>query len=151
MNGNDRGPSSPPAGHRVVPHTADVIIEAWAPTKGQCLEHAVLALVESFVESDPGVEPDAVVAIPFTIDARTDDDQVVALLEEVIYVVETKAVVPIGVQLTVDAEGVAGTFDTVAAEAVELVGAVPKGVSRHGLEFRLRDRDGWWCRALVDV
>lgn len=135
----------------MVPHTADLIIEAWAPTKRQCLEHAVLALVESFVEPEPGTAPDAGVAIPFTIDARTDDDQVVALLEEVIYVVETKAMVPLGVQLTVDAEGVAGTFDTVPVEAVELIGAVPKGVSRHGLEFRRRDRDGWWCRALVDV
>lgn len=149
MNGTGEA-HSVAAGHRVVPHTADLIVEAWAPSKGECLEQAVLALVESFAELR-GVDGD-VVTVPFAIEARSDDEQVVALLEEVIYLLDTRGVVPVGIQLTVDDEGMAGSFDTVPAEAVELVGAVPKGVSRHALELGRADAEGGWrCRALIDV
>ena len=34
-------------GHRSVPHTADLRIEAWAPTRDGCIRQAVLGAVES--------------------------------------------------------------------------------------------------------
>ena len=37
-------------GYRRVPHTADVRIEAWAPTREECVERAVVAMVDGFVE-----------------------------------------------------------------------------------------------------
>ncbi|HEV8559398.1 MAG TPA: archease [Actinophytocola sp.] len=40
----------PSRGHRAVPHTADIRIEAWAPTREACLGEAVAALVESFAD-----------------------------------------------------------------------------------------------------
>ena len=35
-------------GHRTVPHTADLRVEAWAPTREECLAEAVRGLVDSF-------------------------------------------------------------------------------------------------------
>ena len=36
------------SGHRSVPHTADLRIEAWAPTRDGCNRQAALSTVESF-------------------------------------------------------------------------------------------------------
>jgi SHS2 domain-containing protein len=41
-------------------------------------------------------------------------------------------------------------MEVVAADHVELVGPVPKGVSYHGLEIGENGK-GWRCRAIVDV
>ena len=35
-------------GHRTVPHTADLRVEAWAPTREACLAEAVRGLVDRF-------------------------------------------------------------------------------------------------------
>ncbi len=37
-------------GHRNVPHTADLRIEAWGPTREDCIAEALRGLVESFAE-----------------------------------------------------------------------------------------------------
>jgi SHS2 domain-containing protein len=37
----------PARGHRSLPHTADVIIDAWGPDQAACYEEAVAALVET--------------------------------------------------------------------------------------------------------
>lgn len=135
------------AGHRIVPHTADLIIEAWAPTREGCLEQAVMALVSSFVDARLA---GGRVTIPFRVEARSGEEQLVALLEEILYLLDTRGVVPVGARLRVDDEGVFGELDVVPAD-VELVGAVPKGVSRHALELRPVDGRGWCCRAVIDV
>jgi SHS2 domain-containing protein len=44
------------AGHRTVPHTADLRIEAWAATREECLAEAVRGLVGSFA-AVAGVQP----------------------------------------------------------------------------------------------
>jgi SHS2 domain-containing protein len=41
------------SGHRSVPHTADLRIEAWAPTRDGCIRQAVLGTVASFLASNP--------------------------------------------------------------------------------------------------
>lgn len=41
------------SGHRSVPHTADLRIEAWAPTRDGCIRQAVLGTVESFLDLNP--------------------------------------------------------------------------------------------------
>jgi hypothetical protein len=40
-----------PQGHRTLPHTADVILEAWGPDLATCCEEAVAALVETYADS----------------------------------------------------------------------------------------------------
>ena len=72
-------------GHRTVPHTADVIVEAWGPDRLGCLEELVGGVVESFAlvrdRSD-------VRRVPIGLEPGESTSQVVALLDEVIYLVD---------------------------------------------------------------
>jgi SHS2 domain-containing protein len=143
---SDRSPAD--AGHRLVGHVADVILEAWGSTRVACLEEAVRGLVRSFADIDD-VRPTDRVAV--MVGAAGDEEVLVSLLEEVIYVVEVLGKVPVGVDLDEQADGgVRGFFETFPAERLEATGSVPKGVSRSDLEFRRRDRR-WSCHALLDV
>jgi len=135
-------------GHRLLPHTADSVIEAWGPDRPACLVEAMEALVDIFAE--PG---DAAVTrtLPLSAEAGPSADALVSLLEEVIYVTEVLGVVPVRFHLA-DTEdgGVAGDMEVVDARQVELVGPVPKAVSYHGLD--MAEHDGLWrCHVLVDV
>jgi len=135
-------------GHRLLPHTADSVVEAWGPDRPACLVEAMEALVDIFAE--PG---DAVVTrtLPLSAEAASSADVLVSLLEEVIYVTEVLGVVPVRFHLADTEEGgVAGDMEVVEAAQVELVGPVPKAVSYHGLD--IAEHDGTWrCRVLVDV
>ncbi|HMK63545.1 MAG TPA: archease [Acidimicrobiales bacterium] len=138
----------PTRGHRLLPHTADSVIEAWGPDRPACLSEALEALVDIFAQP-----ADAAVTrpLPLSADAGPATDILVRLLEEVIYVTEVLGVVPVHFQLA-DTEdgGVSGNMEVVDAHQVELIGPVPKAVSYHGLE--MAEHDGSWrCRALVDV
>jgi SHS2 domain-containing protein len=136
------------AGHRLVSHVADVIVEAWGTTRVACLEEAALGLVESFADIG-GIEPTE--SIPVSLGAAGDEDVLVLLLEEVIYVVEALGKVPAGVELAEHADGtVGGFFATIPSEGLEAIGALPKGVSRSDLLFERRDEQ-WRCHVLVDV
>ena len=63
------------SGHRAEPHTADLRIEAWAPTRDGCIRQAVLGTVESFLETS-GVRPQHTCQHRLTGDR--DDDLLVA-------------------------------------------------------------------------
>lgn len=136
------------SGHRLLPHTADLRLEAWATTREGCFDQAVRALAESFVEpatTAPRRE------VPVLLLGDRDDALLAALLEEVIYTVEVLGLVPLTATLTpADDAGLAGWFDAVPVSAVELVGSVPKAVSRGDLEVATSDA-GWRCRVTVDV
>ncbi len=139
---------SPDRGHRTRDHTADVIVEAWGPTRGACLEEAVLGLVRSFADVAGGVPTRR---LPLALDAEPDEEVLVDLLDEVVYRLDATAEVPAAIGLHDEpGGGVTGWVDVVAAGDVEVTGALPKGVSRSGL--RLADEDGSWrCRVEVDV
>jgi SHS2 domain-containing protein len=139
--------SSARAGHRVAPHVADAVLEAWGTSRVACLEEAALALVELFAEAGAVAPRDR---IPVSIQADDDEDLLVSLLEEMIYTMDVAGAVPVGVELAEDAGGVVGFFATVPPEELEIVGALPKGVSRSGLQFAPH-RGQWRCRVLVDV
>ena len=135
-------------GHRVRAHTADVIVEAWGPTQLACLEEAVLGLVSVFADVQ-GLRPSDRHAV--TLEPADDEELLVSLLDEVVYVVDALAVVPVAVTLEERVDGgLAGWFETVPAAGVEVTGAVPKGISRSDLEIG-RDRGRWQCRAEIDV
>jgi SHS2 domain-containing protein len=142
--------TSPPAterGHRVLPHTADAIVEAWGPTKAACLEEAVRGLVDLFATArGPGPEGDW----PVAIGPAPDDELLVSLLDEVLTAVDVTGAVPVAASLEADGDGVRGVLKTVPADAVEVHGAVPKAIAWSGLEFGRRD-GGWRCRFTVDV
>jgi SHS2 domain-containing protein len=154
------------AGHRLVPHTADVALEAWAPAKYECVIQAVHALVGGFAElmerrggrdepapasaPAPVSAPALRVSVSVPIDPASDDDLLVAVLDEVIYQVEVHGRVPVDATLAAAGEAVDVRFETVPIDTVRIIGAVPKAVSLHQLRFGRVD-GGWRCHVTVDV
>ena len=141
-------------GHRALPHTADVILQAWAPTRRGCLHEAVLALIDSFVGSAGRNGTAAAAAarpVPFRVGPGEDTEQLLELLGEALYVIDALGVVPVDVELRPTQDGgLEGVFTTVSADAVEVVGAVPKAVAYSDLV--LAQTGGLWrCRFTVDV
>jgi protein archease len=136
------------SGFRILPHTADCIIEAWGPDRLACLTQAVAALVSVFAEVGDAV---VTTTLPVSMDPAPPADLLVGLLEEVIYVVEVFDQVPVHVHLAEGEDGgLAGDFEVVRAADVALVGPVPKGVSYHDLAIA-DGGGGWRCRVVVDL
>jgi SHS2 domain-containing protein len=133
-------------GYRVLPHTADTRIEAWAPARAGCLEAAVCALVSTFADV---TEMEAANPIEEEFDESTDKDLLVALLEQVIYLVEVVGVVPVTVDF-VDDGRLAGSFGVVPLEAAEICGPAPKAIALSDLAFEERDNE-WRCLVTIDV
>ncbi|MEU0559318.1 archease [Dactylosporangium sp. NPDC006015] len=137
----------PAAGHRSVPHTADVRIEAWAPSRERCVVEAVAATVGNFAEVS-GVLPTA--SVRFRAGPGPDADLLVAVLDEVIYLIDTAGRLPVAAQVEAGDGSLDVRLAMVDADRVELVGAVPKGVSLHELWFG-REGAGWSCSVTIDV
>ena len=136
------------AGHRLSPHTADWMVEAWGPDRLSCLVEALKALVEVFAEPGEGA---ASFVEALSVDAAPDAEVLVALFEEVIYLADVLAVVPVKFDLAeTEGGGVAGRIEVVPATATEPVGPVPKAVSYHDLQV-VQEGGAWRCRAVVDV
>ncbi|SHJ96513.1 SHS2 domain-containing protein [Pseudonocardia thermophila] len=134
-------------GHRAVEHTADVRIEAWGPTREDCLVEAVSGLVATFAVTADATPADTITT---HLDATDDDDLLAAVLDEVIYLLDTRSVVPCGAELTAGPGGVELRLQVAPVREVEVVGAVPKAVTLNDLRCEPRD-EGWWCAATVDV
>jgi protein archease len=135
------------SGHRTVPHTADLRIEAWAPTRDGCIREAVLGTVESFLDLS-SAHPDHTRLRRLIADR--DDDLLVAVLDEVIYLLDTVAEVPVDLELHDIDDGVDVMFAMADAGTRLQVGAVPKAVSLNELRFS-GGRDGWRCLVTLDV
>lgn len=135
-------------GHRCVPHTADVRIEAWAPTREECVSEAVTALVETFTDS-AGARPGP--SREHETPPGTDEDLLVNVLDEVIFRMDTADELPLTTEVTDDGRGgLRVRWRMTDTGAVELIGAVPKAVSLHELRFG-RDGGGWSCAVTLDV
>jgi SHS2 domain-containing protein len=134
-------------GHRSVPHTADLRIEAWAPTRDGCIRQAVLGTVESFLDTSSA---QAQQTRRRRVTGDRDDDLLVAALEEVIYLLDTTGEAPVDVNLSQADGGVDMTLAIVNASAVPQVGAVPKAVSLNELHLS-HGNDGWRCSVTLDV
>ena len=86
-----------------------------------------------------------------SLEPADDDEMLIALLDEVIYLVDALAFVPVTVELEARADGgLTGSFQTAPATAVAVTGAVPKGISRSELFIGSR-RGRWRCSVEVDV
>lgn len=149
-------------GHRTVPHTADLRVEAWAPTAGGCVAEAVRAMVESFADTS-GAAP--VGERAHTVAAGSGEELLVAVLEEVVYRLDAHGEIPLDVEVDADmatdtgagasraaggGPGTAVRFRMADATAAREVGAVPKAVSLHDLRVR-HGPDGWACGVTLDV
>lgn len=135
------------AGHRGVPHTADLRVEAWAPTREECLVQAVRGVCESFLDltGAAGVRRRDVV-----VRANRDEDVLVALLEEVVYWLDTEGEVPVEVELTPVNGGLRCGLEMAEVGSLPVTGAAPKAVTLHELTFA-RGPQGWACAVTLDV
>lgn len=135
------------SGHRAVPHTADLRIEAWAPTRDECIAEAVLGAVESFLDTSaahPGRTHRC------QLSAHSDEDLLVAVLDEVIYLLDTLGEVPVDLEIEPLGDGVDVELAMVDARGLPQVGAVPKAVSLHELSLA-PGPTGWRCSVTLDV
>jgi len=135
------------AGHRGVPHTADLRIEAWAPSRDGCIRQAVLGTVESFVDLS-SARPHRSLSRRLT--AGSDDDLLVAVLEEVIFLLDTVGEAPVDLDLQGGGGVAEVNFAMVDARTLPQVGAVPKAVSLNDLRLS-HDDNGWRCLVTLDV
>ena len=135
-------------GHRAVPHTADLRLEAWAPSRQECLAEALRGLVESFADVT-GAPVQRITER--TVLATTDADMLAAAGEEIIYLLDAEGQIPVNVQVRPFTGGAVLVLALAAADAVEVTGAVPKAISFHDLRFE-PDRAGRWSACMtVDV
>ena len=133
----------------MIPHTADVRIEAWAPDREGCVAEAVAAMVESFVDTS-GATADA--EAEHRVPPGEDPDLLVSVLDEVIFRLETEAALPLATEVrAADDGGLLVRWRTTDTDAVELIGAVPKAVSLHELRFGRDEDGGWSCAVTLDV
>jgi SHS2 domain-containing protein len=139
---------APDAGHRLLSHTADVIVEAWAPSRSGCLEELIRGLVETFADVRDAT---ATREIPLEIGAPDDADVVIRLVDDVCYLLDVDGLVVLDVALEEeDDANFDGVFFVAPADTVVTTGAPPKGISRAGLEFAPQD-GRWRARMLIEV
>jgi SHS2 domain-containing protein len=111
------------------------------------MAEAVLGAVETFL--------DVTAAHPTTsrscqLAAESDEDLLVAVLDEVIYLLDTANEIPVDVEVDAVDGGVDVRFAMVGAASVPQVGAVPKAVSLNDLRFG-PGPSGWSCSVTLDV
>ncbi|RFS86071.1 hypothetical protein D0T12_05420 [Actinomadura spongiicola] len=137
-------------GHRRVPHTADLRIEAWAPTREQCVAEAVSGLVGSFADT-AGLRPHrtAVLNVP----PEPDADLLVAVLDDVIYRLEVHGELVLDTEITTAPDGgLTARLKVGDATEATAIGAIPKAVSLHDLRLtRDSATEAWSCAVTIDV
>jgi SHS2 domain-containing protein len=116
--------------------------------RAACLEAAVRALVSTFADVTGAEATDS---IEKSFAESTDEDLIVAVLEQVIYLVEVVGVVPVTVDFVDEKAGrLAGSFAVAPLEAVEIWGPAPKAIALSDLVFEERDNN-WRCLVTIDV
>ena len=132
----------------MLPHTADVIVEAWGPDIAVCAEEAVAGLVETYAEP-VGTAASDICVLHLAVGSKKQ--MLAALLDELIFVLDTADGVPVGARVSAASDGGLDAELVLAdADSVEPGGAVPKAVSRSGLLVTCGPY-GVRCRFLVDV
>lgn len=136
-------------GHRSVPHTADLRIEAWGRTREECLAEAARGMIDSFADI-AGVRPRREAEVDLA--AGSDEDLLVALLDEVIYRMDADDEVPVAVTVRPAASGrVNVALGLTGLDAVEITGAAPKAVSLHEIRCSASAAGEWSASVTVDV
>ena len=135
--------------HRTVPHTADLRVEAWAPTREECIAEAVRGLVDSFAVV-AGRRPHG--RTRRHMRAHSDEDLLIAVIDEVIYRLDADGMVPVSVSVRPAPDGGAVLLlALVPVSEAEIVGATPKGASLHDLRCAPDAAGRWSCGVTIDV
>ncbi|WP_220504682.1 archease [Microbispora sp. H13382] len=134
-------------GHRSLPHTADVRLEAWAPTVAECVAEAVRAVIGGFADLSRAERHST---RTLHVGPAPPEEQLLTVLDEVIYQMDTAARVPCEIEAHEDEAGLWLTLGMTDVAAVPQIGAVPKAVALHGLRFD-HGPHGWVCTVTLDV
>jgi len=149
MNQPDEQPARRGCGHTSVPHTADLRIKAWGPTREDCIAEAVRGLVESFADISEATHQRV---IECHLDAGSDADLLASAVEEVIYYLDTDGAIPAEVEASRAADGgIYLMLRVVDATAAEIIGAGPKAASLSGLTCAPDASGRWVCAVTIDV
>lgn len=147
---SEAGPEAPHSGHRTLPYATDRRVEAWAPTREECVAEAVLGLVESFADTS---RSRATGTFPFQVGGASDEDLLGAVVDEVLFLLDAAGEIPIDAEV----EDVDGGLDVrltlTDLLSVDLTGPVPGSGALQEISFG-RGRDaagGWRCRMLLVV
>jgi SHS2 domain-containing protein len=137
-------------GFELRPHTADVMVRAWASTVEECLAEAARGLVSSFADVGDAGEASRR-TVPVTCPPAPETELLVELLDEVVFTVDAHDVVPVELSVARAGDGgLAGEFVVVDRSEVRVIGPAPKAVTRH--ELRVEEDDGTWhCQVVIDV
>ena len=149
MNQPGEQPGRRGCGHISVPHTADLRIQAWGPTREDCIAEAIRGLVESFADIS-GTTHQHVTG--HHLEAGSDADLLADAVEEVIYHLDADGTIPAEVEVSPAAGGGIDLRLRVAdAAAAQIIGAAPKAASLSGLTCA-PDASGQWLGAVtIDV
>lgn len=148
MTSASTGPPAGDTGHRSLPHTADLRLEAWAPTRAGCLAEAVRALAEAVADLRRATPSRSVTV---RLERAAPERQLQDLLDEVIYLLDAEGVLPVAVEAVELAGGaVQVTLGLLPVEQLPALGPAPKAVTLHGLALG-RERGAWYARAVIDV
>ncbi|GAA1580207.1 hypothetical protein GCM10009789_37520 [Kribbella sancticallisti] len=139
---------SRPRGHYALRHTADIQIEAWAPTREECVEEAVSALVEEIADL-PGKREQRVETW-FPVPDAKDAELLMMVLDEVIYRMGTTGQIPVRTHVSArDEDGLDVIQWVVDSEVAGQVNMPPGGISLHGLTFAAGET-GWRCGLVLE-
>jgi SHS2 domain-containing protein len=132
-----------------VPHTADLRIEAWGPTREDCIAEAIRGVVESFADvSRAGHQH----AMERHLTAGSDGDLLAEAVEEVIYALDAGGEIPVAVEVCRAADGgIDLALGAVNISTVEIIGAAPKAASLSGLACAPDACGRWSCAVTIDV
>ena len=136
-------------GHRFLPHTADIRVEAWGATRAACLAELIAGMVDSFADRT-GAESLPCRIVPVDHPDGGSRELAVWLVEEVLWLLDTQGVIPVHVDLVDTDGGLHGTLHVVGCDLVDSIGAAPKAVSYSELVIEQTD-DGWHSVATIDV
>jgi SHS2 domain-containing protein len=131
-----------------LPHTADLFIEAWGGDFSACAEEAVAGLLDVCMSGTPESTSNGPIV-------RMADGPIgavlEAILEEVVFVLDTSDAVPVDVRVATHPDGtVELNFGLAPRGSVHLTGAAPKAVVM--LEAPTGAfADSARCRFIVDV
>ncbi len=133
-------------GHRSLPHTADLRLLAWAPTRDECVAEAVTALAASFADTrGRAAEWHLAVDLP----TGTDQEVLLAALDAVIFTLDTAGAVPVTAGIDYPAAGPPTLeLGLVSLAHVRLVGPAPKAATLNELRF---DHHAAGCSAEVTI
>ncbi|WP_433225642.1 archease [Microtetraspora malaysiensis] len=138
-------------GHRVIPHTAGIALEAWADGREECLAEAARALVETFADVGDAV-PNHCDTIALA--EETDEELLITLLDEVVREVERSGRVAVDISIDERTGATEGQVEmrlaTVPLETVGRAGASPAPISREGLRFG-REAGMWHAHVVIGL